>query len=469
MDVPLERVIDCALHDPNRRIEIWMTDAAAVLSAGQSNVPNFLPTHVRVVHGHHNNLNIRPSALFGKWQQFEFIKLNDAPKYIYHYTTPGAMSGIARANEICPGGLSDERRVRFVFCSPLHATSEFNLPGCHRKNSQSICMVLDFHLMLSDGFVAFYSADGSICVDGPIQSGYVVQVFDLQYGEAWYFRNFDVKYPRILTGMNTVNGRRAERVVKRINCTVCNGIGWMGTNICFHCTRPYFYSMHLPTFAECNPAWRGIQITAYEDIYLNLFKQSIHESRRLKSNVIYALFLVKPPPPEVLKKRLEASRGNPGTIASNFDKSQDRLMKSLNKNKGTDYVDVQDRIRRHAPYRVSLAEHLMNVDCYPNPAQYLLSKYCKYALEMARNAGEVAPVIEFPPVQLRQCMSHNILLFETCTLIQRMLRNCCCSIGGVSNICCCSIDGDVMCALLLFYRWGEHLAWALIHCMRCIG
>ena len=400
VDIQLETVIDCILHDSARRLEVYMSHVAAVSSAGHAD--NYLPTHVRAVHGHHVTLNVRARALFGNWQKFEYTNIDDAPQYVYHYTTPDALSWIARANEICPGGLNNDRNVECVYFSPLPATADFNLPGCTRKQSQTLCMVLDFHLMLCDGFSAFYAADGTICVVGPVQSGYVLHVFDLQYGEHWFCRNFEINYPHRRSAVNTVDGRRQERQLNTFPCIVCGGLNWMGIHVCFHCTRPHFYQLQLPQARECNPRWRHASIIEPSPEFLSVFRNALHDGRRLKGQIAYAVFNLKPPSPEVEKKRLDKIRGNPGTMASSFDKSQDRLLLSLNKKMKFGYTDVWDRINKYAPYRISLANHLIHVDCYPNPAEYLLSQYCTYALRIARELEEVPQITPLEPVQLHR-------------------------------------------------------------------
>jgi hypothetical protein len=183
---------------------------------------------------------------------------------------------------------------------------------------------------------------------------------------------------------------------------MCDENNWMGNHICFHCTKPCIYPAHLPSFNECNPWWRNSQIYATPDQYLNVFKDVIYEARRLKGRIIYATFNVRPPPPEVLRKRAENIKGMPATIAANFDKSQDRKNASLRKHGASDHPDVWDRINRHEPYRRSMANYLINVDCYYNPAQYVLSKYCRHALQIARQMKEIEEAAPLGHVQLQQ-------------------------------------------------------------------
>jgi hypothetical protein len=79
------------------------------------------------------------------------------------------------------------------------------------------------------------------------------------------------------------------------------------------------------------------------------------------------------------------------TNAGNYDKSQDRKLRSLIKLGVVDYAEVMDRINQNPQYRITLAQYLLNVDCYYNPAQYLLSTYCQAALEKCRALNEVPP------------------------------------------------------------------------------
>ena len=393
-ELQLDTLIDCIWHDPARRLELYVSHVAAVPPAGRD-ADNHLPTHVRTLHGHDKRLGIPVASVFGSWQKFNY----EAPKYVYHFTTPSALSDIARANEICPGGLTNDRGVQCVYCSPVHANADLNLPGCARKPQQTSYMVLDFYLMLSDGISAFYAADGTVCVVGPIQSGYVVHVSDLQYGETWFFRNFEItKYGN---SVQTVEMRRQSRLLKTFPCIVCGGLNWMGFHVCFHCTRPHFYPYQMPKLDEVNPRWQQAWIIAPSEELLARCKKSLHEARRLKGQVPYAVFNLKPPSQEVLKRRHTNSCGNPCTLASTFDKSQDRWLKSLNKNV-TNYPDVMDRIKSSAPFRINLANHLLHLDCYPNPAQYLLSRYCTYALTLARQLDEVEQITPLKAVQLNQ-------------------------------------------------------------------
>ena len=73
-------------------------------------------------------------------------------------------------------------------------------------------------------------------------------------------------------------------------------------------------------------------------------------------------------------------------------------MRSLTRTGLENFVDVMDRINRDAGYRRFLANYIINVDCYYNPAQYLLSRYCTAALLVCRGNGEIEPAQPPAPV-----------------------------------------------------------------------
>jgi len=129
--------------------------------------------------------------------------------------------------------------------------------------------------------------------------------------------------------------------------------------------------------------------------YLSLISASLFKAQDVKSQVIHACFNVRPPDAATAKKRAENIKGNPITIAQNFDKSQVRKLNSLVRLNACNYVDVTDRINRNAQYRTSLAEYLINIACYYNPAQFALSRHCKLALTLARQLGEI-PMADHP-------------------------------------------------------------------------
>ena len=416
MDINLNRIFCTVLHDPQRRLEIWMSDTAgsgdtAVSSAGHhgdtavssAGHPRSLPTHVRASYGHRPSTGIRAKDLFGKWQTFDPTSANDSyggPEYIFHYTTPNAMTGIATARELIPGGNRAEKPTLFVYCCPVGPTSGYTVPGCHRNKNQSICIVLDFKLMLKDGIRAFYAGDGTVCVEGPIQDGYFVHVYSLQYGETWFFRSFHVNFDHRRSECWNLESRRRMRHLNTECCFICGGTNFVGFHICFHCTRPFFYPDHLPEWDQYAVNWRDMYIVQLTNFEYELHKQLLFEARMVKSQIVYAVFNVKPPPQDVLDKRSSHTKGKPSTIASTFDKSQDRKLRSLVKQGVAQHPDVMDRITRHAPYRTTLANYLINVDCYYNPAQYLLSKYCKAALKLARELGEMPEATPPPPIRL---------------------------------------------------------------------
>jgi len=259
-------------------------------------------------------------------------------------------------------------------------------------------------------------------------------VFSIQYGETWFYRNFEVEIPWRLSDASAVNRRREQRKLNSFNCIICGDRNWVGAHVCFSCTRPHFYAEHLPKWLEYNPNWRSCCIDAPQDAMLRMMRNVLHEARAVKSQIIYAVFNVKPPAPEVLKKRQENIRGNPGTIAAQYDSSQDRKLRSLVKLGVVQYTDVRDRITRNAQYRTLTANYLVNVDCYYNPAQYLLSKYCVFALETARQLGEMPRAEPSRDVPLPQFDD----IWIQCTWIDVHF-----AMFDCADVCCRSIGGDV--------------------------
>jgi len=156
----------------------------------------------------------------------------------------------------------------------------------------------------------------------------------------------------------------------------------------------------LPARAQYDPRWRDIHAIDLDKHWLEIFKKVLIEARDVKAQITYAVFNDKPPEQAVLDKRTANIRGKPATVASTFDKSQDRRVRSLTKHGVESFTDVMDRIQRDAGYRRFLANYLINVDCYYNPAQYLLSRYCRAAFACRRGNGEIEPAQPPAPVTL---------------------------------------------------------------------
>ena len=150
---------------------------------------------------------------------------------------------------------------------------------------------------------------------------------------------------------------------------------------------------------EINPNWPFCQIQEPSKVTLQKWKTTLFNARDVKSQVLYAVFNVKPPPPEALAKQKTKMMGKPMTIAQNFDKSQARWLKSLIKDGVVQCETVKQRIEQSQQYRSVLANNIINANSFPNPAQYLLSDHCRYALRVSRQKGELAYPAPQPPYE----------------------------------------------------------------------
>ena len=149
--------------------------------------------------------------------------------------------------------------------------------------------------------------------------------------------------------------------------------------------------------SEINPDWQNVRILEPRLEKVQKWKVALFTARDVKSQLLYAVFNVKPPSAEVLAKRKEKTMGKPITIAQNYDKSQVRKLKSLIKYGVVQFKTVEERIETSHQYRSVLANYIINANSFYNPAQYLLSKYCLLALQVSRRLGEKPYPVMLPP------------------------------------------------------------------------
>jgi hypothetical protein len=368
-----------------------------------------MPTHIRATYGHDRALRIRPADLFGAWSQFQWTStpaLYSGPRYIYHYTKIGALEGIARAVGLVPGGLGTSKGSSYVYCTPLSPINN-PLPASYiRQNDHTICVVLDFHLMLHDGYTAFYSADASICIPHIIVNGYIVHIFSVDTGETWYQRPFDIAADSFFnrSRIHSATDLLQQRTVRDFTCKLCGHLCFVGSHQCFKCFGPIFYENHTPCWDELVCDWPGIRLLEWSKEFLHAFRNSLHAGMKIKRDSLYALFNVKPPSAEFIRNHEKKLHGTPGRRARVFDSEQRRRIESFHRTGFKPYNTVDEWIRNDEVYRKHLINYLVNASSYFDPARYLLSNTCNLAYEVAIELGEI-------PMPVRSDMPQELVEF----------------------------------------------------------